>query len=66
MIGAPRLYSVGRTLESLGQSVETLEAKLHRHMTFIFAQYLVAEIILEILADNKDNLSKSGFDGIED
>ena len=66
MIGAPRLNTVGRTLESLGQSVETLEAELNGHMSLILAQYLTAEIFLKILTDNKDYLTESRLDGVKD
>ena len=35
-------------------------------MTLVLAQYLVAEVLLEILTDNENDLTKSATDSIED
>ena len=64
MICTPRLYTAFWTAEAFRQTVETLEAQLYRHMAFVLAKNLCAEIILKIFTNNKNYLAESGFYGI--
>ena len=63
MVCTPRLYTSFRTAEAFRQTVETLEAQLYRHMAFVLAKNLLAEIVFKIFSDNKNNLAKSGLYG---
>ena len=66
MVGSPRLLSSFRNVEPFGQSVEALEHQFCRYMTFVFAQYLVAELLFEVFADNENYFPESCLDGIVD
>ena len=64
MIGAPGLYTTFWNLKSLGQVVDTLEAELARHMTFVFRKNLGAELLLEVLTDHPYYLTKTSLNGV--
>ena len=62
MVGTPRFGTLLRAGESFGKVGDSLEYKLCGDMTLILAQYLVAEVLLEIFADNEYNLAESTTD----
>ena len=66
VVGSPRFGTLGVISATCRHFVDGLETDLALHFAFIFAKYYTTEIILEILADHKDNLTESGTQRIKD
>ena len=61
--GMPRAPWLGAPFgggESLRQIVEILEHYLHRHMSLIARDNLLAKFLLKIMADHKHDFAKAG------
>ena len=66
VVGTPRLGAAFGHGEAFGEGVDRLEYDLYGHMTLIFAEDFIAEIGLEIVADNKYDFAKAGLQGVVD
>ena len=59
VVGAPGFGAVLVHLYALGYLVDCLEHHIHVNMVAVFGQNLLAEIILKVVADYENNLSKA-------
>ena len=66
MIGTPRLLTTLRDAEPCRQGIKCLEAQFAFHLTFIFREYLLTELIFKVLTDDPYYLAKASLDGIVD
>ena len=66
VVGSPGLGAAFGASEAFGQCVERLEYEFTGDVVFIFGEHDAAEVLFEILADNKHEFAESGVDGIVD
>ena len=63
---APRLGAPGRHAESRGNLVQFLKDVVHRNALFKTRAHYLLERLLDILADDKNQLPKPGAHGVKD
>ena len=66
VVRAPRLGAPLRAGEALGQGVERLEHQLAGDVPLVLGDDFLAEVPLEVLADDKHQLAEAGVDGVVD
>ena len=66
MVRSPGLSAAFGNSKSLRKCIECLETEVAGHMTLVARKNLFTELLLEIAADDPDNLAETGLNGIED
>ena len=64
MVRTPGFGAVGRTGVAFGELVDGLEHNFDGHYAFIFLEHLLAEVCLEVFADDEYDFAEAGLDGI--
>ena len=66
VVSTPGLGALSRAGEAFGQSIEGLEYEFAGDVAFVLGEHDATEILLEILADNKDEFAEASVDSIVD
>ena len=66
VVCTPRLLAFCGAGETFGECIERLEDQFAGNFVLIFSEYDLAEIVFEVFADNKHELTEAGVDGVVD
>lgn len=66
VVRTPGLLAVGGAGETFGECVERLEDEFAGNLVLVFGEDDLAEIVFEVFADNKHELTEAGVDGVVD
>ena len=66
MVSAPRLLAFCGAGETFGECVERLEDEFAGDLVLVFGEDDLAEIVFEVFADYKYELTEAGVDGVVD
>ena len=66
VVRTPGLLAVGRAGETFGKCVERLEDEFAGDLVLVFGEDDLAEIVFEVFADYKYELTEAGVDGVVD